>query len=121
MLEDFRLRVFTTVVKCGSFTSAARELRISQPAVSQNISELERILGGRLLVRSRQEVVPTEKGKEFYEYALRILELYARAGGLFEPGGDENENGVARISLDENTDATVWSSGGDIRIQLIHK
>ena len=42
MLEDFRLKVFLTVESEGSFTKAARNLGISQPAVSQNIAELER-------------------------------------------------------------------------------
>ena len=38
VFEDFRLKVFVTVVDEGSFTKAARVLDISQPAVSQNIS-----------------------------------------------------------------------------------
>ena len=41
MLDDFRLRVFMMVAAEGSFTRAAQHLGVSQPAVSQNIAELE--------------------------------------------------------------------------------
>ena len=44
MQEDFRLRVFITVAEMKSFSKAAEQLRISQPAVSQHVSELERQL-----------------------------------------------------------------------------
>ena len=45
MLEDFRLKVFATVAAEGSFTKAAAVLGVSQPAVSQNIAELEKLSG----------------------------------------------------------------------------
>ena len=45
MLEDFRLKVFMAARSEHSFTKAARSLGISQPAVSQNIAELEKELG----------------------------------------------------------------------------
>ena len=47
IFDDFRLRVFVTVVDEGNFTRAAKLLNISQPAVSQNISELEKMLETR--------------------------------------------------------------------------
>ena len=42
-MEDFRLKVFKAVVQEGSFTKAAKALGITQPAVSQNIAELEKV------------------------------------------------------------------------------
>ena len=45
MFEDFRLKVFMAVATEGSFTKAAAVLGISQPAVSQNIAELEKSSG----------------------------------------------------------------------------
>jgi len=42
MLEDFRLKVFMAVAENRSFTKAAAVLRITQPAVSQNIADLKR-------------------------------------------------------------------------------
>ena len=49
MLEDFKLKVFVEVAREKSFTRAASALSISQPAVSQNIAELEKQLGTKLL------------------------------------------------------------------------
>jgi DNA-binding transcriptional LysR family regulator len=53
------LRVFFTVVQSGSFAKAAAQLRVSQPAVSQVIAELEHSLGVKLFERSRRGVEPT--------------------------------------------------------------
>ena len=60
MLEDNRIKVFLTVLECGNFTAAALKLGISQPAVSQNIAELERLLGVPLMERARGEIALTD-------------------------------------------------------------
>lgn len=83
MLEDFRLRVFMAVVKEKSFTRAASALNISQPAVSQNIAELEKGLGTKLFERRRSEVLPTPAGRVFMDRAEKILGLYASAEDVF--------------------------------------
>ena len=83
MLEDFRLKVFMTVAQEGSFTKAAAKLNVSQPAVSQHISELERTTGVKLFERLRGEVVLTEQGLLFQIHAKRILEAYLSASTLF--------------------------------------
>lgn len=83
MLEDFRLKVFVTVAKERSFTKAAEALGVTQPAVSQNIAELEKGLETRLFDRLRSEVVLTEEGKVFLRYADRILSAAAEADMLF--------------------------------------
>ena len=57
MLEDFRLRVFMAVAEEGSFTKAAASLGVTQPAVSQNIADLEKVTGQKLFERMRGEVV----------------------------------------------------------------
>ena len=77
MFEDFRLRVFVTVAECGSFTESAKILGISQPAVSQNISALETAMGDSLFVRSYASVSLTDAGRIVYDFAKRILSLYA--------------------------------------------
>ncbi len=63
MIEDSRLKVFLAVAREGSFTIAARKLGISQPAVSQNIAELEKSLGVELFERSRGSVRLTSAGR----------------------------------------------------------
>ncbi len=83
MLEDFRLKVFVTVAGKGSFTLAAKELGITQPAVSQNVAELEKSLGTELFTRNRGAVALTSAGSAFMEYASGILRWYSAAGTLF--------------------------------------
>jgi len=83
MFEDFRLRIFMEVAAEGSFTKAAKKLGVSQPAVSQNISELEKQLGTTLFERMRGEVALTDAGKTFQEYASNILHWYHAAGDMF--------------------------------------
>ena len=85
MLEDFRLKVFMTVAKAGSFTKAAAALNISQPAVSQHISELERATGVKLFERLHGEIRLTEPGKIFQIRAKEILDSYSTASALFSP------------------------------------
>ena len=60
--EDFRLRVFVTVAELGSFSAAARELGVSQPAVSQNVAELERQVGSALFERNKSSLSITPAG-----------------------------------------------------------
>ena len=57
-----QLRAFTTAVEIGSLTEAARALHLTQPAVSQQLRELERVLGVRLLERANGRLVPTAAG-----------------------------------------------------------
>ena len=79
MLEDFRLKIFLTVAQEGGFTKAASVLGITQPSVSQNIAELEKQVGTKLVDRLRGEVVLTPAGVIFKEYAIRIQTAYADA------------------------------------------
>lgn len=83
MIEDFRLKVFMAVAAEGSFTKAAARLGITQPAVSQNISELEKYTGRKLFERLRGEVVLTSQGIIFKDYAQRVLESYASMETMF--------------------------------------
>ncbi len=67
------MEMFVRVVDAGSFSSAARDLKIGQPAISKTIASLEERLGVRLLVRSTRQLTPTEAGVAFYERALRAV------------------------------------------------
>ena len=67
------LRMFATVVRCGSFSKAADILNISQPAISKGVRDFELQVGCRLLNRSPKGVVPTPEG----------LALSHRADALF--------------------------------------
>ena len=83
MITDFRLKVFKTVADRLSFTKAAAELLISQPAVTRHISELEKQLGVPLFDRCRGNVSLTAHGKLMLDYANRILAIYADLNDTF--------------------------------------
>jgi DNA-binding transcriptional LysR family regulator len=68
------METFVRVVETGSFSAAARNLRVGQPAVSKVIATLETRLGVRLLLRSTRQLRPTEAGQAFYERARRVLD-----------------------------------------------
>ena len=85
MLEDFRLKVFITLASAKSFTKAAAQLGVSQPAVSQHVSELEKQLNVKLFERLRGETVLTPAGRVFLSYAGRILSDYRDIEVLFAP------------------------------------
>ncbi len=97
MLEDFRLKIFMTVAAERSFTKAATVLGISQPAVSQNISELERVMDLKLFDRLRGEVVITPQGKIFYEHAQRILDSYGDLNMIFCNSRINNRTAPVRV------------------------
>src|SRR6201992_1862912 len=65
---------FVRVVDTGSFTAAARQMRVGQPAVSKIIAQLEERLGVKLLLRTTLGLKPTEAGEHFYEHAKRAVE-----------------------------------------------
>ena len=78
-LETAWLRSFVTAVRTGSITRAATALGQTQPALSQQLRKLERIVGRPLLHRSPSGVAPTRAGEELLPYAERILSLSAQA------------------------------------------
>lgn len=67
------MEVFVRVIEAGSFSSAARDLRMGQPAVSKMIQALEDRLQVRLLARSTRHLQPTQAGQTFFEKAKRAL------------------------------------------------
>lgn len=68
-------RIFCTVIRTGNMSLAAKELFISQPAVSMAIKQLEERFGNPLLVRSSKGIRPTSEGQVLYEYLNQGLNL----------------------------------------------
>lgn len=77
MIFDFRLKVFSTVSKKLSFTKAAQELFITQPAVTKHIKELEEQLGAALFTRHGNNISLTPAGSILSRYAEHIFQIYA--------------------------------------------
>ncbi len=78
-MELRQLRYFVAIVDHGSLSRAARVLHVAQPALTQQIQQLEDELGARLLHRSAQGVLATDAGKTFYEHAQAILKQVSDA------------------------------------------
>jgi DNA-binding transcriptional LysR family regulator len=74
-----QLTTFCTVISEGNMTAAAEKLFLTQPAVSQQIRNLEEELGVELLERGVRKVKPTLQGQLLYDYAKRILQLTQQA------------------------------------------
>lgn len=68
-----QLRYFIKVVECRNITRASEALYIAQPAISQQMRNLEHDLGVQLLERSANGVVPTAAGQTLYRHALELL------------------------------------------------
>jgi DNA-binding transcriptional LysR family regulator len=78
-----QIRAFHKVASTGSFTRAAQELFITQPAVSQEIKTLETALGVRLFERSGRRVRMTAEGEILLSYAQQLFALHEEMGSLF--------------------------------------
>jgi len=86
-LNYHHLYYFWVCVRSGSLTAAARELHLSQSALSLQLKSLERALGRRLLDRSRSGVVPTADGRLVFERCERIFPEGESLAALIRSGG----------------------------------
>lgn len=73
---DTKVYSLIKVYECGSFVTAAKELNITQPAVSQHIKALEEELNVRIFERSNGKIVVTEQGEEVIKCAKKLAALY---------------------------------------------
>jgi len=84
-LSSLNQDAFFEVVKCGSFSKAAKKLHISQPALSQRVLNLEESLGVTLLVREPRQVRVTPFGERLLRYCQIKETLEAEVLGEIEP------------------------------------
>lgn len=73
---DYRLKVFESAARNMSFTLASKELRISQPAISKHIQELESMYKVQLFVRSGTKIAITREGELLLAHTERILNAF---------------------------------------------
>ena len=91
------MQALTRVIDTGSFSMAARQLGIGQPAVSKAIAQLEARLGVKLLVRSTRGLAATDAGQRFHALAMRALEAADEAEAAARVAGT-SLTGRLRIS-----------------------
>jgi LysR family hydrogen peroxide-inducible transcriptional activator len=77
-MEMHQLRYFAAVARTGNFSRAARECRVAQPSLSQQILKLEEEVGERLFDRTQRRAFLTPAGSLFLPHALSILEAAER-------------------------------------------
>jgi LysR family transcriptional regulator, nitrogen assimilation regulatory protein len=93
-----QLRYFVKIVEAGSFSRAASTVHIAQPALSQQIAELEERLGVALLQRSARGVRPTAAGEIFYREASAILRQLDQLPATVRSDPDQPE-GVVNLGF----------------------
>ena len=71
-MEVKDLRYFRAIAECGTFSKAAAQLRVAQPALSRKIQKMEHMLGVKLLRRGARGVTPTDAGQVLLQRALRF-------------------------------------------------
>jgi DNA-binding transcriptional LysR family regulator len=100
-MDTKQLAAFCAVVERRSFSQAADQLGVTQPAVSLQIRSLEQRLGQQLLDRSGRRVEPTEAGLRLYRGAQRLLALEQQL--LQELGDDADGELTGRLEIGAST------------------
>ena len=120
-----QLRAFVTVAQTGSFTAAAREMHLTQSALSVLVRELEREMGVQLLDRHTRQVHLSDVGREFLPSVHRLLgELGVAVAGVTDLR--DKKKGVLRLvapqlmacTLMPQVIATYRARFPDVEIQL---
>ena len=78
-MVDGKVRTLLAVVQTGSYTKAAEELHLTQPAVSHHIRLLEQEFGIRIFNLEKRNLVPTAEGAVLIKYARRMMAVYNKA------------------------------------------
>jgi len=100
-MDTRQLAAFCAVVERASFSQAAEQLGVTQPAVSLQIRSLEKRLGVQLLDRSGRRVEPTDAGRRLYRSSLRLLAQEEQL--LAELGAEAEGELTGRLELGAST------------------
>ncbi len=111
-LDSRQLRAFATLARTGSFTQTARELHLSQSAVSHSMKALEREVGCRLLDKLGKKAVLTQAGEQLLAHAERILSEMSQARAEL---GRLGKWGQSRLRLGASTTACQHILPGVLR------
>ena len=104
-LDSRQLRAFASLARTGSFTLAAKELYLSQSAVSHSMKALEQDVGCRLLDRLGKKVLLTQAGEQLLHHAQKILSEMSQARDSLRQLG---KWGRARLRVGASTTACQY-------------
>lgn len=94
---DSAFRIFIKVADTESFSTAAKQLGMGQPAVSKQVSALEDHLGSRLLHRSTRSITLTDEGRELLDHARHAVAAIDHAVDQLQ-GAKASPKGLLRLS-----------------------
>lgn len=92
-------RIFCAVAECKSFSEAAKQLYISQPAVTQRISNLEKQLNVKLFYRDSSGVRTTKEGEKLYQYVKYSIEKMNNIEFNFDKMLNNRRNKILTIKI----------------------
>jgi len=99
MIDELRsMAIFAETIKQGSFSSAAKKLKLSPSVVSYQVTQLEKYLGTALIYRSTRSLSLTSEGKMLYQYALNMIQA-AHQGLNQVTSGKQELRGTLSITL----------------------
>jgi DNA-binding transcriptional LysR family regulator len=111
-MELFQLRSFLRVAEEGSFTRAAEELYLTQPAVTQHVRALERELGVPLFDRTGRGAQLTPAGEALCRYARRSVALLAECRQVI---ADLESGAAGRLALGAGVTTSIFRLPGWLR------
>lgn len=101
----WKYKYLVDVIENKSFTKAGNLNYVSQTAISQNISSLEKSMGGKLIDRGSGELRPTELGEIVYRNARQILEIEKKMFGEVE---DFQNRSLIWVGIDSSINKKLW-------------
>lgn len=108
MIKRSHIRQFLAVVDAGSFTRAAQQIRVTQPALSTGIADLERLVGAPLFIRNRRQIRLTEAGGRFLPIARDLERGFRSADGFGR--AEESEKPVLRLGTIRSVPGAFFQS-----------
>lgn len=115
------LRTFKAIYETGTLSAAAQELYISQPGVSLHLNSLEAFTGYKLFDRAARKMVPTEKGKMFYNFIIDPLKKLEQGEALFHKRSEHDRTTISLGMCFESFQYTLEEHINQLPFNLIIK